>query len=85
MRIEGFMAAYSPDASRSSASTRSTKDRTAAGTNSKVSKDSVEISAEARKRLERVKSRINRGFYNSDSVAEDISDKLGGVLDDITK
>jgi len=84
MRIEGLMAAYSPDTLRSSSGSRIAKDRQSANPTAK-SKDSVEISEEARKRLERVKNRINRGFYDSESVAEDISDKLSSVLDDITK
>lgn len=82
MRIEGIMAALSPDALRSgSGGARVQKDRTGAPVRST---DSVQISEEARKRLEKVRQRIDRGFYNSESVAEDISEKLGEVLDNIT-
>lgn len=82
MRIEGFMAALGPEALRSaSGGTRVQKDR--AGVADRSS-DTVQISEEARKRLEKVRQRIEHGYYNTDSVAEDISDKLGEVLDNIT-
>lgn len=83
MRIEGFIAAYSPETLRSpSGGARTIKERASDSHTSK--NDTVQISDEARKRLDKVRDRITRGFYNSDSVAEDISDKLGEVLNDIT-
>lgn len=83
MRIEGFMAALGPEVLRNSpGSARVHKDR--AGS-SGAGKDSVQISEEARKRLEKVRERIGRGFYNSESVADEISEKLGEVLDNITQ
>jgi len=82
MRIEGIIASYSPETLRSPAGgARSSKERTGS---SNTPKDSVEFSPEARKRLERVLGRIDKGFYNSDSVREEISDKLSGVLDELT-
>lgn len=85
MRIEGFMAALGPEALRSSSGgSRLSKDRIPASENPRSASDTVQISDEARKRLEKVRERIDRGFYNSESVAEDISDKLGEVIDNIT-
>lgn len=46
-------------------------------------KDSVEISSEAHNRLARIQNRIQAGYYNSNAIAEDISDKLTKVLNDI--
>jgi len=83
MRIEGIIANYSPAVLRNSAGgARSSKDRPNESTSTR--KDSVQISDEARKHLERVRGRIERGFYNSDSVKEEISDKLSGVLNEIS-
>jgi hypothetical protein len=31
--------------------------------------------------LESIKAKINSGFYNSDAVADDISDKLAGLFE----
>lgn len=83
MRIEGIIAAYSPESVRNSASaSRGIRERSATEGGVRR-KDSVEISDAARKHLEKVRSRIEHGFYNSDSVADDISDKLTGVLDEM--
>jgi len=46
--------------------------------------DSVEISSEGKRRLAHIQGRIESGYYNSPAIADDISDKLSKVLDDIT-
>lgn len=46
-------------------------------------KDSVEISSEAQNRLARIQHRIQAGYYNSSAIAEDISDKLTKVLNEM--
>lgn len=85
MRIEALIATYSPESLRSSSGeSRSARARGNSESVSSKKADSVQISPEARKRLERVQQRITQGFYNSESVAEDITDKLSGVLNDIT-
>ena len=45
--------------------------------------DTVEISAEAKSHFEKIRSRISGGFYNTEQVAQDISDKLGRVMDEL--
>ncbi len=85
MRIEALVANYSPETLRSSSGeSRSAKARGTYGSVPTRRTDSVQISDEARKRLDQVQKRIEQGFYNSSSVAEDITDKLGRVLNDIT-
>ena len=84
MRIDGFIATYSPESLKSSSGGVRSKERSSDSSGSSR-KDSVQISDEARQRLEKVRKRIENGFYDSESVAEDISDKLGGVLDEVTR
>ncbi|HSQ42952.1 MAG TPA: hypothetical protein VLM37_11795 [Fibrobacteraceae bacterium] len=81
MRIEGLIAAYSAETIQGCGSNGRTKGRS--GTSAGKS-DSVQISEEARKKLDRIRKRLNDGFYDSESVAEDISDKLSGVLDQLS-
>lgn len=82
MRIEGLLAAYSPETLRSPAGGRRVSDKGGESSPTTQRKgDIVQISEEARRRLERVRQRIEGGYYNSESVTEDISDKLSGVLD----
>ncbi len=50
----------------------------------KPTSDTVEISSEGKRRLARIQSRIDAGYYNSPAVTDDISDKLSKVLDEIT-
>ena len=50
----------------------------------KPASDTVEISSEGKRRLARIQSRIDAGYYDSPAVAADISDKLSKVLDEIT-
>lgn len=82
MRIEALLSTYSPDALRPGES-RSSKGRVDRAMNSEKKSDRVEISEEARKRLDRVKQRILKGYYDSDAVADDISDKLSGVIESL--
>jgi hypothetical protein len=46
-------------------------------------KDRVEISAEARDRLQKIQDRLESGYYSSEAVSEDISDKLGKIFSDM--
>ena len=46
--------------------------------------DRVEISRDYDNRLERVRQRIRSGFYTSQEVRADLSEKLSKVLDDLT-
>ena len=50
----------------------------------KPASDTVEISSEGKRRLARIQSRIDAGYYNSPAVTDEISDKLSKVLDEIT-
>ena len=45
-------------------------------------KDIVEISSENQSRLAKIQERIQSGFYNTEQVDEDISDKLSKLFDD---
>ena len=82
MRIEGIIAAYSPASLKRASGASSGRDGASGSSARKF--DSVQISEEARQRLDKVRQRIERGYYNSDSVRDDISDKLSGVLNEIT-
>jgi hypothetical protein len=85
MRIDGLLAAYSPEALKSPSGGARTRERSGDSSIPSRKADSVQISSEAREHLEKVRKRIESGFYDSESVAEDISDKLGGVLDEMTR
>jgi len=82
MRIEALLSAYSPDAMRPGES-RASRGRSAQASGSAHKNDRIEISDEARKRLDRVRQRIQNGFYDKDAVADDISDKLSGVIESL--
>jgi hypothetical protein len=45
--------------------------------------DTVEISKEGLDKLSKVKNRVQSGFYNSEEVAEVISDKLSDSFDEL--
>jgi len=85
MRIDGLIAAYSPEVLRNAPGGSRSRERSGDSSAAARKSDSVQISDEARKRLDKVRQRIDSGFYDSESVAEEISDKLGSVLDDVTQ
>lgn len=83
MRIETIISAYAPDAKRPSAVSRHDKSENASKTATHAKKDRVEISGEAQRRLDLIKNRIDRGYYQKSAVLEDISDKLSGVMESL--
>lgn len=53
-------------------------------TSKSSSRDSVEIDFERLNRLKDIKQKIQTGYYSSRAVADDISEKLGNILDSVT-
>lgn len=87
MKIAAILHAYAPQElkAQTGASKAPAKGSgEAASASRKSTRDTVEISSEGKRRLAHIQSRIDAGYYNSSAVADDISDKLTKVLDELT-
>ncbi len=87
MKIEQTLQAYAAVATQVRSGAHASPSR-ASSDNSvpvrKTSRDTVEISAEGKRRLSMIQNRIDSGYYHSSAVTDDISDKLSKVLDSLT-
>lgn len=68
----------------SQANKSSESSSTSTGLNKHLGKDKVEISTQAQDRMSIIKARINSGYYKSDQVSDDITEKLTRYFDDVT-
>ncbi len=57
---------------------------TSTGLNKHLGQDKVEISTQAQDRISIIKARVNSGYYKSEQVSDDITEKLTRYFDDVT-
>lgn len=82
MRISSVISAYMPNALRTpeggrKALAQGLQESTRQG-------DRVIISEGAMERFQKAQARVASGYYNQDSVADDISEKMTRILDELT-
>ena len=85
MIISGLAGAYNQQMVKNKTSDIGVKRNSASDSSSKhfSRNDSIELSKEGINKLAQVKNNIDSGYYNSDAVAEKITDKISDVLNDL--